>query len=51
MSQVYETPYRSPQLPLWQFGDDEWLKILRLPQVSRRKVHPQPEAVQGGLFA
>ena len=47
----YETPYRSPQLPLWQFGDDEWLKILRLPQVSKRKAPPQPEAAQERLFA
>ncbi len=49
--QLYETPYRSPQLPLWQFGDDEWLKILRLPQVSKRKARPQLEAAQERLFA
>ena len=44
--QVYETPYRSPKLLLRQFGDDEWLKILRLPRVSKRKARPQPEPVQ-----
>ncbi len=49
--QVYETPYRSPQLPLWQFGDDEWLKILRLPQVSKRKARAQPAAAPERLFA
>ena len=48
-AQVYTTQYRSPQLSLWQFGDDEWLKILRLPGHIRRK-QSRPPVVQGQLF-
>lgn len=49
--QVYETQYRSPQLPLWQFGDDEWLKIVRLPRLRVRKPRLQSAAIQQRLFA
>ncbi len=49
--QIYETQYRSPQLPFWQFGDDEWLKIVRLPRLSVRKKRLQPAATQHRLFA
>ncbi len=48
--QIYETQYRSPQPPLWQFGNDEWLKILRLPPVKIRKKRPQNIATQQRLF-
>ena len=48
---VYETQYRSPQLPLWQFGDDEWLKILRLPPRPARRKHSLNGVVQEQLFA
>jgi hypothetical protein len=51
MPQLYETQYRSPQLPLWQFGDDDWLKIVRLPRLSVRKKRLQPAATQHRLFA
>jgi transposase len=34
--QVIETPYRSPQLALWELGEGEWLKILRLPPPAPR---------------
>ncbi|MDP9309577.1 MAG: helix-turn-helix domain-containing protein [Chloroflexota bacterium] len=48
--QIYETQYRSPQLPLWQFGDDVWLKILRQPLMPpRRKAHSHT-ATQQHLF-
>lgn len=34
---LFETPYRSPQLPLWELGDGDWLKILWLgPHAPRR---------------
>jgi len=33
--QLFETQHRSPQLPLWELGDREWLKVVRL-QLSRR---------------
>ncbi|MDP9313420.1 MAG: DDE-type integrase/transposase/recombinase [Chloroflexota bacterium] len=47
---VYETQYRSPQLPLWQFGDDEWLKIVRLPRLTVRTKRPSPPLTQRRLF-
>jgi hypothetical protein len=27
--QLFETRYRSPQLPLWELGESEWLKVVR----------------------
>ncbi len=47
---VYDTQYRSPQLPLWQFGDDEWLKIVHLPRRTVRKKRPSPAVTQRRLF-
>ena len=35
--QVFEHPYRSPQLPLWELGDDEWFKVVRLPATVLRR--------------
>ncbi len=34
--QLFETRYQSPQLPLWEIGDGEWLKVVRmLPSLQR----------------
>ena len=33
---VFETPYRSPQLPLWEWSDEEWLKVIRRPDYAPR---------------
>jgi transposase InsO family protein len=30
--QLFETQYRSPQLPLWELCEGEWLKVLRVPK-------------------
>ncbi len=49
--QIYETHYRSAQLPLWRFGDDEWLKIVRLPPPKARQRRLQYPAIQQQLFA
>ena len=46
---IYETHYRSPQLPLWQFGDDEWIKILRIPPPRGRKKHAESSVMQERL--
>jgi hypothetical protein len=35
--QLFETPHRSPQLPLWTWGEDEWLPVLRLPRYAPRQ--------------
>jgi putative transposase len=48
--QIYDTQYRSPQLPLWQFGDDEWLKVLRLPHVRVRRSRLLANVTQEPLF-
>ncbi len=33
---LFETPHRSPQLPLWTWDDDEWLPVLRQPDYAPR---------------
>ena len=35
--QLYDTPHRSPQPPLWELGDGEWLKVVRLPAYAPRR--------------
>ena len=34
---LFETPYRSTQLPLWELSDTEWLKVMRRPPYAPRK--------------
>jgi hypothetical protein len=34
---LYETPHRSPQPPLWELGDGEWLKVVRLSGYAPRR--------------
>ncbi len=46
--QLYDTPYRSPQPLLWELGDSEWLKVVRLPEYASR-TNRQPVAVQVAL--
>ena len=36
-SRLFETPHRSPQLPLWELGDGEWLKVLPVPTYAGRE--------------
>ena len=48
--QLFETPYRSPQLPLGTWGEDEWLPVLRLPAYAPRR-SPVAAVVQPPLFA
>ncbi len=38
--QLYDTPHRSPQPPLWEIGDGDWLKVMRLREYSPRKLGP-----------
>ena len=46
---LFDTPFRSPQLPLWERGDDDWLPVLRLPAYAPRRPRPTG-AVQPPLF-
>jgi len=39
-AQLFETAHRSPPLPLWTAGEDDWLPVLRLPAYAPRR--PQP---------
>ncbi|MHB8644196.1 MAG: helix-turn-helix domain-containing protein [Thermomicrobiales bacterium] len=47
---LFETPYQSPQLPLWQLSDAEWLKVMRRPDYAPRAAR-QERIAQPTLFA
>jgi transposase InsO family protein len=49
LEHLFETPHRSPQPPLWRWGQDEWLPVLRLPAYAPRKP-PATGAAQPPLF-
>jgi putative transposase len=34
---LFETPHRSPQSPLWAWGEGEWLRVLRRPDYAPRR--------------
>jgi len=44
---LFETPYRSAQLSLWELSDTEWLKVIRRPDYAPRKPRREspPQAV------
>jgi transposase InsO family protein len=46
---LFATAFQHPQEPLWEFSDEEWLKVLRLSPYSKRRVHPIPPVVQTSL--
>lgn len=41
---LFEAPHRSPQLPLWEVGEGEWLQVLRLPDYAPRRRRPASHA-------
>jgi putative transposase len=48
--QLFETPYRAAQLPLWEMSDTEWLKVIQRPPYAPRK--PRRDVFeQAALFA
>jgi hypothetical protein len=47
---LFETPYQSPQLPLWELSDPEWLKVMRRLDYAPRAARREPIA-QSTLFA
>ncbi len=50
VAQVFDTPHRSPQLPLWDHGEGEWLKVIRLtPYAPRQQQHATH--IQARLFS
>ena len=46
----FETPHRSPPPPLWAWGDNEWLRVLRLPDYAPRRAR-LAAARQAPLFS
>jgi len=48
--QLFEPPYQSPQLPLWDLSDAEWLKVMRRPDYAPRASR-QETVAQPTLFA
>lgn len=48
---LFETPYRSPQLPLWELGDGDWLKIVWLGRYAPRRAKRIVAGAQLPLFA
>jgi putative transposase len=48
--QLFETPYRSPQLPLWEGRLADWLTVILLPPYAPRRSMAQPIARQARLL-
>ena len=49
--QRFVTAFQSPQPPLWEPGDGEWLRVLPLPAPLPRLPHRPPDGEQAALFA
>ena len=49
--QLFETPYRSPQLPLWDGRADDWLTVIRLPPYAPRRPQPDRRTEQSRLIS
>jgi transposase len=48
---LFATRFRSPQPPLWEVGEGEWLKVVRVPLPARRSRPTGAKGVQGLLFS
>jgi hypothetical protein len=40
-ARLFETPYRSPQRPLWERQAGEWLTVIRAAPYTPRRPRPQ----------
>ena len=49
-AQLFETPYRSPQLSLWDRDEVEWFSVIRVPPYAKRRRPDVPEGQQLRLF-
>ena len=47
---AYETPFRSPQPPLFPLDDTQWLKALRVAAYAPRRPSGGGSAMQLALF-
>ncbi|MDP9373819.1 MAG: helix-turn-helix domain-containing protein [Chloroflexota bacterium] len=50
LAQLFDTPHRAKQLPLWALGDGEWLKVIRLEPYAPRRQRREPH-LQARLFS
>ena len=48
--QLFETPYRSPQISLWEGRADDWLTVIRLPRYAPRRTPVDRSAEQTRLI-
>ena len=48
--QLFETPYQSPQLPLWKLSPEEWLTVVRVSPYAPRRLHRRGDLRQSRLF-
>jgi len=46
---LFETPFQSSQLSLWELDDAEWLKVIRQPDYALRRPRQTPR-MQASLF-
>lgn len=49
-TQLFETPYRSPQLSFWDRDEVEWLSVIRVLPYAARRLHQPAGAAQLRLF-
>ena len=47
---LFVTPFQSPQPPLWEPAEGEWLRVLQLPAPRPRRSRPRAVGEQGVLF-
>ncbi len=47
---LFVTPFQSPQPPLWEPAEGEWLRVLRLPPPRPRRPRPRAVGEQRVLF-
>jgi hypothetical protein len=50
LTAVFETPYRSPQPPLWEWGDGEWLTVERVAPYALRQSRRTAVGSSHGCF-
>ena len=49
-TQLFETPYRSPQLGLWDRDEVEWFSVIRVPPYAARRQAAPADVVQLSFF-
>ena len=50
-TQLFETPYRSPQLSFWSRDEVEWLSVIRVPPYAARRPAAPADVIQLSFFS